>query len=52
MSLALSSVLNVPEHTAAIAHATFRTGNRYMQMRDTLGTVQSGGTTGEGITCI
>ena len=54
MSLALASILNVPpEHTAAIAHATFPTGNRYMQKcRDSLGTVQSGGTPGGGIKSI
>jgi len=39
MSLPLASPLNVPERTAEIAHAAFPKGNRYMQMRDTLGTV-------------
>ena len=39
MSLPPASLLNVPEHTAEIAHAAFPKGNRYMQMRDTLGTV-------------
>src|SRR4029453_14889451 len=39
MSLPLASPLNVPERTAEIAHAAFPKGNRYLQMRDTLGTV-------------
>jgi transposase len=39
MSLPPASLFNVPEHTAEIAHAAFPKGNRYMQMRDTLGTV-------------
>jgi transposase len=29
----------VPERTSEIAHAAFPKGNRYIQMRDTLGTV-------------
>jgi hypothetical protein len=39
MSLPPASLLNVPDHTAEIAHAAFPKGNRYMQMRETLGTV-------------
>ena len=39
MSLPPASLFNVPEHTAEIAHAAFPKGHRYMQMRDTLGTV-------------
>jgi hypothetical protein len=39
MSLPLVSTFTVPERTAEIAHAVFPKGNRYMQMRDTLGTV-------------
>jgi transposase len=39
MSLPPASLLNVPERTTEIAHAAFPKGNRYMQMRDTLGTV-------------
>jgi transposase len=39
MSLPPASLFTVPERTAAIAHAAFPKGNRYMQMRDTLGTV-------------
>jgi transposase len=39
MSLPLASSFHVPERTAEIAHAALPKGNRYMQMRDTLGTV-------------
>ena len=39
MSLPLASILSVPEQTAEVAHAAFPKGNRYLQMRDTLGTV-------------
>ena len=39
MSLPLASTFPVPARTAAIAHAAFPKGNRYMPMRDTLGTV-------------
>jgi transposase len=39
MSLAPEPTLNVPEHTAEIARAAFPRGNRYMQMRDELGTI-------------
>jgi len=39
MSLPPASLFNVPERTAEVAHAAFPKGNRYMQMRDTLGTV-------------
>jgi transposase len=39
MSLPLASILYMPEQTANIAHAAFPKGNRYLQMRDTLGTV-------------
>jgi transposase len=44
MSLPPASLLNVPERTAEIAHAAFPKGNRYMQMRDTLGTVYTNAT--------
>jgi transposase len=30
---------DVPEETARVAQAAFRKGNRYMQMRDELGTM-------------
>src|SRR5215475_7843272 len=39
MSLPFASTFTVPERTSEIAHAAFPKGNRYMQMRDTLGTV-------------
>ena len=39
MSLPLASTFTVPERTSEIAHAALPKGNRYMQMRDTLGTV-------------
>jgi transposase len=39
MSLPPAPIFTVPERTAEIAHAAFPKGNRYMQMRDTLGTV-------------
>jgi transposase len=39
MSLAPEPTLNVPEHTAEVARAAFPRGNRYMQMRDELGTM-------------
>ena len=39
MSLPLASTFTVPERPAEIAHAAFPKGNRYIQMRDTLGTV-------------
>jgi transposase len=39
MSLAPEPTLNVPEHTAEVARAAFPRGNRYMQMRDVLGTM-------------
>ena len=39
MSLPPASLVNVPACTAEIARAAFPKGNRYMQMRDTLGTV-------------
>jgi transposase len=39
MSLAPEPTLNVPEHTAEVARAAFPRGNRYMQMRDELGTI-------------
>ena len=39
MSLPLASILYVPTQTADIAQAAFPKGNRYLQMRDTLGTV-------------
>jgi transposase len=41
MSLPLASILSVPEQTAEVAHAAFPTGNRYLQMCDTLGTVDT-----------
>ena len=39
MSLPLASIWCVPEQTTDITHAAFPKGNRYLQMRDTLGTV-------------
>ena len=39
MSVPLASSLSVLEQTARVAHAAFPKGNRYVQMRDTLGTV-------------
>ena len=39
MSLAPEPTLNIPEHTAEVARAAFPRGNRYMQMRDELGTI-------------
>jgi transposase len=38
MSLPLASTFPVPERPAEIAHAACPPGNRYMQMRETLGT--------------
>jgi transposase len=39
MSLHLNPIGPVPEETAHVAHAAFPNGNRYMQMRDILGSV-------------
>ena len=39
MSLHPSAIPPVPEETARVAHAAFRKGNRYLQMRDVLGTM-------------
>ena len=39
MSFQPDLVWAVPERTAEVAHAAFPQGNRYMQMRDTLGTL-------------
>lgn len=41
MSLPTRSIAPVPEETAAVAQAAFPKGNRYMQMRDELGTIYS-----------
>ena len=39
MTLHPQSIPDVPEQTSQIAKAAFRKGNRYMQMRDELGTL-------------
>ena len=39
MSLSLASSLSVPGQTAGVAHAAFPKEDRYVQRRDTLGTV-------------
>src|SRR5438128_243486 len=39
MSLSPEPICSVPERTAEVAHAAFPHGNRYMQMRDTFGTI-------------
>ena len=39
MSLLPDPICAVPDRTAEVAHAAFPHGNRYMQMRDTLGTI-------------
>lgn len=39
MSMQPSSIPPVPEETARVAHAAFPKGNRYLQMRDVLGTI-------------
>ena len=39
MSLHPSAIPPVPEETARVAHAAFPKGNRYLQMRDVLGTI-------------
>ena len=39
MSLSPTPINTVPELTAQVARAAFPNGNRYMQMRDTLGTI-------------
>jgi len=39
MTLHTRNIPDVPEETARVAHAAFRKGNRYMQMRDELGTL-------------
>ena len=39
MSLSPTPINDVPELTAQVARAAFPHGNRYMQMRDTLGTI-------------
>jgi transposase len=39
MSLSPTPINDVPELTAQVARAAFPKGNRYMQMRDTLGTI-------------
>jgi transposase len=39
MSLSPTPINDVPELTAQVARAAFPNGNRYMQMRDTLGTM-------------
>ena len=41
MSLPARTIAPVPEETAEIARAAFPKGNRYMQMRDELGTIYS-----------
>ena len=39
MSLSPEPILHVPERTTEVAHAAFPRGNRYMMMRDELGTI-------------
>jgi hypothetical protein len=39
MSLSPTPINDVPELTAQVARAAFPNGNRYMQMRDTLGPI-------------
>ncbi len=39
MSLQPKTIARVPQQTRQIAQAAFPQGNRYMQLRDTLGTV-------------
>ncbi len=39
MTLHPRHIPDVPETTAQVAKAAFRKGNRYMQMRDELGTL-------------
>lgn len=41
MSLHPSTIPPVPQETARVAHAAFPKGNRYLQMRDVLGTISS-----------
>ena len=41
MSLSPASSFPVPERTVEIAHAALPKGNRYRQMRDTLGTMDT-----------
>ena len=41
MSLSPTPINDVPELTAQVARAAFPNGNRYMQMRDTLGTIDA-----------
>jgi hypothetical protein len=43
MSLSPTPINDVPELTAQVARATFPNGNWYMQMRDTLGTIDAAG---------
>ena len=39
MTLHTRNIPDVPEENARVAHAAFRKGNRYMQMRNQLGTL-------------
>ncbi|MBL8157396.1 MAG: transposase, partial [Anaerolineae bacterium] len=39
MTLRVQNIPDIPEQTRAVAEMAFRKGNRYMQMRDQLGTV-------------
>jgi len=39
MTLRPNYIADVPEETVKVAQAAFRKGNRYMQMRDELGTM-------------
>jgi transposase len=41
MSLSVRKIAPVPEETARVARAAFPKGNKYMQMRDELGTIYS-----------
>jgi hypothetical protein len=39
MTLHAQYIPDVPEETARVARSAFRKGNRYMQMRDEVGTM-------------
>ncbi|WP_020601900.1 hypothetical protein [Spirosoma spitsbergense] len=39
MSLQSQLMLSIPRQTVRVARAAFPQGNRYMQLRDTLGTI-------------
>src|SRR5260221_2849574 len=43
MSLQPQAISPIPEETARVARAIFPSGNRYMQLRDELGTIYTDG---------